>query len=97
MDDTDLEEANEKGSLKWTKAKSYRELFGVNRLDVESLNNVIDRMFTDDELFRAYYQDLNTYGPHSSYCKDKTCRVTTLCSMNYTLVNTTYACTKRYL
>ena len=81
--------------MKWKKGKSYRELFGISTLDVNSLTKAIIRMRTDTDLFRNFYYDLFTYSPASSSCSSDECRHLTLCSMNYTLSTTLPTCINR--
>jgi len=91
----DLIEANVFGTLQWKKAKSYRELFGIDTLDVNSLTEAINRMRADSDLFRSFYQDLFTYSPAGNTCYSDQCRHVTLCSINYTLSDTLPSCLER--
>ena len=84
--------------MSWIKAKTYKELFNVDSLDVETMTKVIDRIRADPDLFRAYYRDLFVYSPTGeTYCQSDECITRTLCSFNYTLLDTVRACFKRNL
>jgi len=93
----DIKQANAVGHLEWSKAKSYREIFGIKTLDAESMNKAIIRMRSDTRLFRSYYQDLRTHSPYGdTECEDRGCRNVQLCAMNYTLYQTIHDCIDRY-
>jgi len=91
----DLDEANRLGVLKWKKGKSYRELFGIDKLDVNSLSDALNRMHDDEDLFLAFYEDLFTYSPAGGRCNSEGCRHATLCSINNTLSDQVPSCTQR--
>ena len=94
---TDLQKANKKGSLEWSKAKSYGEIFGLKTLDAESMNDAIVRMRKDYALFRAYIQDLRCHSPAGdTECNTEGCKTIALCGMNYTLIDDVKNCISRY-
>jgi len=81
-----ITQANIKGSLEWSKAKSYGELFGLQTLDSESMSKVIARMHNEPDLFHAYYQDVRTHSPFGdTECNDESCKIVKVCGLNNTL------------
>jgi len=92
----DIAEANKEGSMKWKKTKSYSEMFGSKYLDVETMNNAVERMYHDQDLFRTFFEDMRTYGPLSTSCKDDRCRNITLCTINNVLYDRFDACASKY-
>jgi len=92
-----ITQANLVGHYEFTKAKSYKHIFGVNSLDAESMNKAIIRMRNDPRLFRAYYQDLRAHSPvGDTECQDRGCQIVQLCGMNYTLTQAIRDCVARY-
>lgn len=89
---TDLKEANQKGKLAWKSGALYSKLFGATQLDVQTMSNAIDAMHTNTTLFRAFFEDLRTYGPSRKSCDTDKCRYQLLCAMNNTLYRKVEAC-----
>jgi len=92
----DIAEANKEGSLKWKETKPYSELFGSKVLDVETMYNAIGRMYKDKDLFRAYFENMRTYGPLAESCDTDRCRNITLCTIDNLLYDRFEACHKKY-
>jgi len=82
--------------MKWTKTKSYSELFGSKILDVKTMNDAVERMYSDPKLFDEFYANLRSFSPAAKDCDTIRCHNITLCTINYTLYDDVHACYKKY-